>query len=1134
MDYTELLDNLGTVHLYNKRGKEITFYYNTTPVKVKSKGLFNKTYSIYTTFNGRYEEYKEVVGSIPTQKKVANHIETFLHYYPYYLFLDDIEYFEGKKYKIERKINQYTFTYKYLGYPNIIQITGSKKGSKSMVNCKNKVTIDQLFELENELNKVLDKKQSEEQSKEYENIQETKTFKFLQEENFKSKHNMVSVRSVKDTKYARINIVVDRPLLYHLHFNVHLTIEHKLSNKVLISQSFKDFDTFKQAYDKTIKQVDKETNTLYSKLLTNHNFVKDKQESTDTRFIYDKDKGNYQYTLIVDTGLNTTRLLVLNKDNIEDNCIKTFSTYNELKDYLDKEKHNMCEFTKKLKDNSVKKMYDTILKEHGYKLDKGLNNEVINVTYYVKGNYFVMVYDNGKSTLYYVTENSVRRTLKHFNNYNELQDYLNTNNQSLLNTFKKTLNDCYNVFDNYKWCRVYNENMKEYYDIHKLLLDNQFKRVTKGVLVKAYQFFSETVELYGNRIKITYKSPVRSTEYIKELNGYNELKEYLDSSTLDYRDKPFWNDEAVKSTIPNYVKLLEENGYYNVYKYQYKYQKEFGTFTKIFNLISPNEIVVTYTNKDNDNSVSYSIYNYSQLVDELKNDKPKEYKPKLDVVEKVSIPLEDIKIQEVSLDNKSASCYNYTCSGTTRATIEEDNKVDKMKEVLKNYGYNKVYEDLSVFELNGKQITLTSDGTFFEGNKPIKSEEIGNTVKQLEKYLYRQGELFNITKVLKEYGYKLDYEAFAYYFYQKGDDYIKINKVDNKTYISKEFNDSNGKYIGDIDIEVEKYLYSQEELSKIKEVLEEYGYKITEDSDEYITFLKLDIDSVLTLKKGTNNIYSARVILHSSNLIGNTASEVKKYLDKKEELSNIKEVFNNYNYRFLKETTDFICHKHNNGTSIKVDKEDCKVYKYNKNTDSNNVFIGSTSKEVEEYLNNQEELSKIKLVLGVYDYIEDEETAYYLFYKNKEDNQIIITKENNNIHEGSLPLLLNAEFIGNHHKELNDYLDKQEKIKRIREAVKEIGTYSEYESEDNAYLSFAGNYNNINIKYYDDNVKAYKPFSEQKLNRLAITESIDDIIEQIADIEDYFKDRESKEQEQEVQDMIDKLREKGYKVIKEY
>lgn len=867
MDYTELINTLGTVHLYNKKGKEITLYFDTTPVKVKSKGLFNKTYSIYTTFNGRYEEYKEVVGNIPTQKKVANHIETFLHYYPYYLFLDDIEYFEGKKYKIERKINQYTFTYKYLGYPNIIQITGSKKGSKSMVNCKNKVTIDQLFELENELNKVLDKEQFEEQFKEYENIQETKTFKFLQEENFKSKHNMVSVRSVKDTEYARINIVVDRPLLYHLHFNVHLTIEHKLSNKVLISQSFKDFDTFKQAYDKTIKQVDKETNTLYSKLLTNYNFIRDRKESTDTRFIYDKDKNNYQYTLIVDINLNVIQLLVYNKYNIKDTYIKTFSTYSELKDYLDKEKYNMCEFTKKLKDNSIKKMYDTILKEHGYKI-------VENTTYYFKDNYFVKIYDNGKSTIHDITENSVKHTLKHFNNYNELQDYL-----------KK---------------------------------------------------------------------------------------------------------EAVKSSIPNYVKLLEENGYYNYYKYQYKYQKEFGTFTKIFNLISPNEIVVTYTNKDNDNSVSYSIYNYSQLVDELKNDKPKEYEPKLDVVEKVSIPLEDIKSQEISLDNNSASCYNYTCSGTTKATIEEDNKVDKMKEVLKSYGYSRVDEDLSVFELNGKQVTLTGDGTFFEGNKPIKSEEIGNTVKQLEKYLYRQGELFNITKVLKEYGYKLDYEAFAYYFYQKGDDHIKINKVDNSTYISKEFNDDNGKYIGDIDIEVEDYLYRQKELSQIK------------------------------------------------------------------------------------------------------------------------------------------------LVLDVYDYTKSDENDLFLKYKNKADNQIIITKENNNIHEGSLPLLLNAEFIGNHHKELNDYLDKQDKIKRIREAVKEIGTYSEYESEDSAYLSFVGNYNNINIKYYDDNVKAYKPFSEQKLNRLAITERVDDIIEQISDIEVYFKDCEAKEQEQEVQDMIDKLKEKGYKVTKEY
>ena len=246
----------------------------------------------------------------------------------------------------------------------------------------------------------------------------------------------------------------------------------------------------------------------------------------------------------------------------------------------------MCEFTKRLKDNSIKKMYDTILKEHGYKLDKGLNNEVINVTYYVKDNYFVMVYYDGKSTLNYTTEHSVKHTLKHFNNYNELQDYLNTNNQSLVKTFKKALDYSYRqVFDNYKWCRVYNENMKEYHDIHKLLLDNQFKYITKGVLVKDYQFFSETVEVSGNNTTITYKSPMRSTEYIKQLNGYDELKEYLDNSTLDYRDKPFWNDEAVKSSIPNYVKLLEEHGYYNVYKYQYKYQKEFGTFTKIFNLI---------------------------------------------------------------------------------------------------------------------------------------------------------------------------------------------------------------------------------------------------------------------------------------------------------------------------------------------------------------------------------------------------------------------------------------------------------------------------------------------------------------------------------------------------------------------
>ena len=348
------------------------------------------------------------------------------------------------------------------------------------------------------------------------------------------------------------------------------------------------------------------------------------------------------------------------------------------------------------------------------------------------------------------------------------------------------------------------------------------------------------------------------------------------------------------------------------------------------------------------------------------------------------------------------------------------------------------------------------------------------------------------------------------------------------------FHDKNGEYIGNTGVEVEKYLDSQEELSKIKEILEEYGYKITEDSDEYITFLKLDIDSVLTLKKGTNNIYSARIFLHWSNLIGNTASDIKEYLDKKQELSNIKEVFTNHNYTVNRETDDFIYCNHRNGTSIKVDKEDCKVYKGNKDTDSNNVFIGSTSKEVEEYLSNQEELNKIKLVLGVYDYIEDREMSHFLFYKNKEDNQIIVTKENNSIHEGSLPLLLNAEFIGNTHKDLNYYLDKQDKIKRIREAIKEIGTYSEYESEDNAYLSFVGNYNNINIKYYDDNVKAYKPFSEQKLNRLAITERVDDIIEQISDIEVYFKDCEAKEQEQEVQDMIDKLREKGYKVIKEY
>ena len=521
--------------------------------------------------------------------------------------------------------------------------------------------------------------------------------------------------------------------------------------------------------------------------------------------------------------------------------------------------------------------------------------------YNIKDKYNVH-YDYPNQKVYFIdtqTHKQVGRTTKELTLSQlydlEMELYMKVNEaekhkNNYLDTFKKELN-------NYNWCRVCNENMKEYRDITKLLLSKHYKPIDKDTFRKPYQFFSETIRVIGKYIVITYQSPMRSYEYVKILRSYIELKKYLDKP-LDYHDKPFWNDEADKSNIFNYAKLLEANGYY--YTTNYTYEKDFGTYTKVITLKDHNDIIVTYKNTDN---TSFTLNNYYQLGDELKMDK-----------EKVKITLEDCKLQEVSLDIKPASCYNY--SGTTKATIKEDIQVDKMKEVLKEYGYSRVDEDIETYGHKGNLITLTRDGKFFEGSKEYKTNEIGNTIEELQ-----------------------------------------------------------------------------------------------------------------------------------------------------------------------------------------------------------------------DYLDKQVELDKIKLVLSVYDYFLDFKSNNHVYFKNNKGSYVAINKGNNRIYEGTQPLLVNLQYVGNTSKDLNNYLGKQEKIERIREAVKELVNYKEYDS-NKAYLSFVDESNQINIQYIKDNIHVFIPNTKLSVSENANVEYKEDIIEQVKELEEYLLDKSN--QELTTQDMIDKLKEQGYKVIKEY
>lgn len=235
-------------------------------------------------------------------------------------------------------------------------------------------------------------------------------------------------------------------------------------------------------------------------------------------------------------------------------------------------------------------------------------------------------------------------------------------------------------------------------------------------------------------------------------------------------------------------------------------------------------------------------------------------------------------------------------------------------------------------------------------------------------------------------------------------------------------------------------------------------------------------------------------------------------------MRSIEQVFTEYGY-FLLSENGMIKEYYNKVKNhrITVGKISEKINDY-----TNNFPIGYSVTDLETFLKDFiTELDRIELELRYRGYKKVRENNDIILYRKGVDSSITIRKENNNIYLSDL-LIYTGDMIGNTAKELKEYFDFKQELTQI----KDIFAKNNYHIESETYSLILYNNDSDNVfTVSKGSGLVYKGELRFDTDRL--------VSESAKELEQYF-DRKSKQESQEIRDMIKKLKKHGYKIYKEY
>lgn len=235
-------------------------------------------------------------------------------------------------------------------------------------------------------------------------------------------------------------------------------------------------------------------------------------------------------------------------------------------------------------------------------------------------------------------------------------------------------------------------------------------------------------------------------------------------------------------------------------------------------------------------------------------------------------------------------------------------------------------------------------------------------------------------------------------------------------------------------------------------------------------------------------------------------------------MRSIEQVFTEYGY-FLIFENGMIKEYYNKVKNhrITVGKISEKINDY-----TNSFPIGYSVTDLETFLKDFiTELDRIEIELQYRSYIKVKENKDIIQYRKGLNKTISIRKENNNIYLSSL-ILYTGDIVGNTAKELKEYFDLEQELTQIRD----IFSKNNYHIESETYSLILYNNDSDNVfTVSKGSGLVYKGELRFDTDRL--------VSESAKELEQYF-DRKSKQESQEIGDMIKKLKKHGYKIYKEY
>ena len=235
-------------------------------------------------------------------------------------------------------------------------------------------------------------------------------------------------------------------------------------------------------------------------------------------------------------------------------------------------------------------------------------------------------------------------------------------------------------------------------------------------------------------------------------------------------------------------------------------------------------------------------------------------------------------------------------------------------------------------------------------------------------------------------------------------------------------------------------------------------------------------------------------------------------------MRSIEQVFTEYGY-FLLSENDNIKEYYNKVKNhrITVGKISEKINDY-----TNSFPIGYSVTDLETFLKDFiTELDRIELELQYHGYKKIQDNKDIVQYRKGVSKSITIRKENNNIYLGSL-ILYTGNIVGNTAKELKEYFDLKQELTQIRDIFAKNNYH--IESETYSLILYNNDLDNVFTISKDSGLvyKGKMDFDEDKF-----------VSKSAKELEQYF-DRKSKQESQEIGDMIKKLKKHGYKIYKEY